>query len=119
MLRYTKITTFPAEINHKLSQLEDLNLAGCRQLDEESLLQVLNGCGWRLQQLNLSYTRVTLAMVDRLLTTRLPCLRRLGLAHCKQLTEQGLASLLARTQSHRLRSIELTGANIIVSKLVS
>ena len=93
-----------------LSNLEELNLACCKQLTDVALRDILSIAGLKLRCLMLESTNITGEGIMAS-AVHLSKLDRLCLSDCRQLTDRGLYEILQMSGS-RLKVLELTRTNV-------
>jgi len=82
-----------SEYKRTLPCLENLNMSICEQLTNKGLLQILQLCGSTLRSLDISSTNITGENLSEYKGT-LPCLEKLNMRYCRQLTNKGLLKIL-------------------------
>ncbi|XP_006266653.2 F-box and leucine-rich repeat protein 13 [Alligator mississippiensis] len=87
--------------------LQDINLSECRELNDESMRLISEGCS-ALLYLNLSYTDITNGTL-RVLSRNFPNLQHLSLAYCRKFTDKGLRYLASGKGCHKLIYLDLSG----------
>ena len=87
-LSHTDISTFQTDI--LLSNVESLNLEGCRKLTDDGFLGLLRACSKSLRLLYVTNAKITGENVN----VELPNLTTLMLLYLDELTNTGLANIL-------------------------
>jgi len=93
-----------------LPSLENLGMNCCDQLTNKGLLQILQLCGNTLRSLDIGSTHITGENLSEYKGT-LPCLEKLNMSYCYELTNKGLLQILQLCGS-TLRSLDISGAFI-------
>ena len=97
-------------LQDKFKNMEKLSLAWCRGLTQQGLLEILNMCGSKLQNLNISATNITGKGLEEL-QGKLANLKTLNLEHCYSFTDQGFSEII-NISGPLLKTVQLSGANI-------
>ena len=98
------------EFKGTLPCLENLEMGSCEQLTNKGMLYILELCGSKLRYLNISGTEITGENMSGY-KVKLPCLEKMNMRVCKQLTDYGLMKFLQLCGS-TLKSLNLSETNI-------
>jgi len=100
-----------------ISVIKTLDLSQCDHLTDDGVIAILNQVGRKLKILNLDDTGVSFSNIGSL-TSTLPSLEELNLAHCGNLTDASLMELLNKV-GETLKILNLTGTEVSISKIGS
>lgn len=102
-----KLTSSSCERLALCSNIQDLNLSGCKKIRDDGVRKIIQGCQCLLY-LNLSFCKVSdLCLRD--LGMYASELAFLSLANCTELTDAGAVALRKGTQCKKLQWLDLSG----------
>ena len=97
-------------LQDKFINMEKLSLAGCKHLTNHGLLGILKICGGKLQNLNISDTKITGQGLEEM-QGKLAELKVLNLSWCPSLADQGLLKVLMMCGT-KLQDLVISNTNI-------